>query len=438
MLGIGIFLSPPIVAQNVASPALYYLLWVLGGVVSLAGAVACAELGTLMPKAGGDYVFQYEAFGPSVAFASGWVLFAAIFSGSIATMAVGLCQYQLPVLLGVDLSVELLRLPWGSPLTGAEAAALLLVPILTVLNTLGASPSTRTQAVFTFVPIAALSALALYGIVLAPGTVATAAVAAAAPAGTTTLHGIVVSYMAVYFAYSGWINIIYVAGEVEDPKRNIPLSLIGGTLAVTALYLLLCFAFVCVLGFEGLAEAGEAGSVVGSVLGGEAGRMTLTVLIASALIASINGTILGGARVAYAMGRQGAMWPKLGTITETHHAPRSALWLQTLLSTILILSGRFEELYSMVSLAMVVTGTLTVASVFVLRRSMPDAPRPYLATGYPWFPALYIVSSLGVLGVMINAALSGEPGAWHPLIGLGILVGAYFFHRIGLRQGFLE
>jgi APA family basic amino acid/polyamine antiporter len=419
MIGIGIFLSPAIVAQHSAGVWDFLLVWLLGGLISLAGAVACAELGTMLPRAGGDYVFQYEAYGPSVAFASGWVLFAAIFCGSIATMAVGLCTYQLPVLLGIDVSTPLVVLPWGSSITGAELAAMVLVVGLTLLNTLGAAPSARTQTVLTVVPVACFALLALWAI-FAGVPIATDP-AALPRAGGGGLRD--------YVAYSGWINIIYVAGEVVEPDRNIPRALFGGTLAITALYLLLCTGFLSVLGLDGVAAAGEVGTRMATVLAGGGGSLLMTVLIALALIASINGTILGGARVAFAMGQRGAIWPRLGEVEERHHVPAGALWLQATLASLLILSGRFEQLYTMVSLAMVVTGTLTVGSVFVLRRSRPDTPRPYRATGYPWVPAAYVGSSLLVVAVMLSEALSGEPGAWYPLLGLGILFIAYALHR---------
>ena len=431
MLGIGIFLSPPIVAANTGSAPLFFGLWLLGGLISLAGAVACAELATMMPRAGGDYVFQHAAYGPSLAFASGWVLFAAIFCGSIATMTVGLCTYQLPVLLGADLSVELLALPLGMGLSGADIAALVLVPILTGLNLVGAQPSARVQTALTVVPIVLLTGMSLYAIgVYSPeADPVSIGRVAGEPVATWTLHGLVVAYMAVYFAYSGWINIIYVAGEVTDPQRNIPRSLIGGTVAVTLLYLLLCAGFLEVLGFPGLPGAGEAGTATASLLAGEAGRLVMTVLIACALLASINATILGGARVAYAMAQRGAMWAPFGSVGEEHQVPKNALWLQALISVSLILSGRFEDLYSMVSLAMVVTGGFTVGAVFVLRGKLPDADRPYRATAYPFLPGIYLVASLVVVCVMFGEALSGEPGARYPLLGLVMLVLAYGFHR---------
>ena len=165
MLGIGIFLSPSIVAAHVGSPGLFLAVWALGGLTALAGAVACAELGTMMPRAGGDYVFQYEAYGPSLAFASGWVLFAAIFCGSIATMSVG----RLPVSALRSHRARSLHqrheLPWGAELSGAHVAALVLVPLVTGLNALGAQPSARTQIVLTLLPTALLAAMAGYAIV---------------------------------------------------------------------------------------------------------------------------------------------------------------------------------------------------------------------------------------------------------------------------------
>jgi len=433
MVGIGIFLAPPIVASHVSSAALFFAMWALGGLIALAGAVACAELGTMMPKAGGDYVYQYEAFGPSTAFASGSVLFTAIFCGSIATMAVGLCTYQIPTLLDLDFSVQAIRLPFGDGLSWSELAAMVVVAVLTILNTRGAQMSARTQSMLTLLPIALFSlfaiALMLRGQSLAPGT----RFAAVDPI-PLTAHGLAVSYMAIYFAYSGWINIIYVAGEVAEPGRNIPRSLLGGTLAITLLYLLLCGGFHAALGMTGLRDAGEAGTATAALLGGIAGKYAVTLIIACALTACTNATILGGARVAYAMASQGALFRGLGRLEGEHQVPLRALWIQMTLSCLLIVSGTFEQLMTMVSLAMVVTGTLTVSSVFVLRHKQPERARPYTASGYPWLPGLYIVASLLTIGIMVSRAVAGEQDAWVPILGLLVLVVAYLLHRYGLDQ----
>jgi APA family basic amino acid/polyamine antiporter len=347
---------------------------------------------------------------------------------------VGLCTYQLPVLTGLDLSVELLRLPFGMSLTGADTAALLLVPGLTLLNLKGAQPAVRTQTFLTVVPIVLLVLMSLYALSIQAPAITPSGASSAVKEGAATLGGLVTAYMAVYFAYSGWINIIYVAGEVIEPQRNIPRALIGGTVVITLLYLLLCGGFVRTLGFDALASSGEAGTATANALGGEVGKLAMTVLIASALLASLNATMLGGARVALAMGRRGAMWPQIGTVDEKYHVPDGALWVQAGISVLLILSGRFEQLYTMVSLAMVVTGSLTVGSVFVLRHKNPEAPRPYRATGYPWLPGIYVVASLAVIVVMLGEALSNKPGAWYPLLGLAMLVVVYFVHRLFLAD----
>jgi APA family basic amino acid/polyamine antiporter len=428
MVGIGIFLSPPIVATHVSSVAMFLALWALGGVISLAGAVACAELGTMMPRAGGDYVFQYEAFGPSVAFASGSVLFAAIFCGSIATLSVGLCTYQLPVLTGLDFSGTALALPFEMTLSWADVTAMAVVLVLTAVNARGTHMSARTQLLLTLAPIVVFSLFAIALLVRPP-----AHTDVPAPV-SVTAYGLAVSYMAIYFAYSGWINIVYVAGEVAEPSRNIPRALIGGTLAVTLLYVLLCAGFASALGMTGLQSAGEAGTATASLLAGNAGKWVITLLIATALTACTNATVLGGARVAYAMARNGALFRTLAALDDERQVPHRALWWQAGLACALILSGRFERLFVMVSLAMVVTGTLTVSSLFVLRKTQPDRTRPYRASGYPWLPGSYVAASLAVIAIMIGQAVSGKPDAWYPLLGPVILVAAYLLHRLWLSR----
>jgi APA family basic amino acid/polyamine antiporter len=324
-------------------------------------------------------------------------------------------------------------LPFGDGLSWSELTAIVIVLALTTLNTRGAQMSARTQSMLTLFPIA-LFALFAIALILRGQSLPTAATSAAVAPIPLTAHGLAVSYMAIYFAYSGWINIIYVAGEVAEPGRNIPRSLLSGTLAITLLYLLLCGGFYEALGMAGLRDAGEAGTATAALLGGDAGKYTVTLLIACALTACTNATILGGARVAYAMARQGALFRGLGALEGHHQVPLRALWIQAALSCLLIVSGTFEQLMTMVSLAMVVTGTLTVSSVFVLRRKQRERDRPYRATGYPVLPGLYIVASLLTIGIMVSRAVAGEKDAWVPILGLLILVAAYLLHRYWLSR----
>lgn len=432
MLGVGIFLAPPVVAQEVRSSGLFLLLWGLGGLVALAGAVACAELGTLLPRSGGDYVFQRAAFGPSAAFASGWVLFVAIFSGSLAALAVALAKYQLPVLLGVSMEQPLFP---GLGLTVIEATACALVLSLTLVNLAGARPAAAVQATSTLLPLVVFLGLAVLALVALPPASAAATATTTVGVATSqpvTASGLARSYNAIHFAFSGWINVIYVAGEVRRPGRTIPRALLAGTVTVTALYLVICLAFVVGLGMPGLAEAGEAGSELAERLGGRPLRWVMTACIAVAIVASLNATVLGGARILQAMAADGAA---LGWFARRTPAgsPARALWAQAGWSGVLICSGGFEALLQMVSVAMVVTGSLTVGSLFVLRHRDRSA-RPFRATGYPWFPAVYLLASAAVLVVMVQSCLAGGRAEWLPLLGLVVAVAAFAGHRLLQRR----
>jgi APA family basic amino acid/polyamine antiporter len=436
MLGIGIFIVPPLVAQYVESEWMFYLIWLFGGLVAISGAVACAELGAMFPRAGGGYVYQREAFGKSMAFASGWVLFGAVFTGSIAGIAVPFCEYQLPLLLdpvvqalgGSPGQLDLSASVFGLPIHWAQVAGVGLIAALTGLNIVGTRLSTLMQTIVTIVPIIILAGLSVYAVTLAGATTIAPVVATGEGLNISYL---VLAYLAVYFAYSGWDCVIYVAGEVKRPSRNLPLGLIGGALAATALYMLMCYAYIEVLGLDGLRHAGEAGTATARELGGPTAELVVTGLIALALMGALNGTILGGARVAYAMAKDGAMSDRVGRIDEGRQVPKTALVLQALLASVFVLTGTFEQIIALVSMAMILTGMFTVGSLFVLRIRQPHAERPYRALGYPILPAIYLVSSVFVLVVMVFSALqSSRPGAWYPVLGLVIMLAAYLYHRI--------
>jgi APA family basic amino acid/polyamine antiporter len=429
MLGIGIFLAPPVVAASVPSVPVYLLVWLLGGLTALAGAVACAELGVLMPKAGGDYVFLREAYGESVAFAGGWVLFAGVFAGSIASMAVPLCQFELPPLIqavsGAATPPDLGAPLAGLPVSGAQALAVLVVLGLTGLNALGTRHSARTQTVLTTSALLVLAGFALAGFAgLGRGPVPVGATA-----GALTASGLVAAYLKVYFAYAGWNAIIYVAGEVKRPERTIPLALIGGTLAVTALYLMLAGSFAQVLGLVGLSGAGEAGTATAVALGGAWLRVPMLLLITVGLVGCLNATVMAGGRVAFAMAGAGVFWGGAGRLSPRRQTPARALWAQAAVACALVLTGTYQQAWDLTSIAMQVTGFLAVAAVFVLRRTRPDAPRPYRATLYPWLPGLYLLSCLVVVGVKgWEALVDPQAGTWLPLAGLVLFVVAWLGH----------
>jgi basic amino acid/polyamine antiporter, APA family len=389
-----------------------------------------------MPHSGGDYVFQREALGPSVAFAYGWGLLSAGFAGSIAAMAVPLCTFQLGALTGWDVSSIAFTLPVAGAIKWSQVYASGLIIFLTSVNIYGVRLSGLFQSVTTYIPLFLLGALSLYILSITPESHSIAQISIESES-SWTLSGITTAFLEAYFAYSGWNAVIYAAGEVRSPAQNIPRALIGGTVVVMALYLLLCTAALKTLHFDGLralaANHQDIGSAMAEKIGNEFTLFGVIALISIALLASINATILGGGRVALALAQDGCFWRPAAQLHPRWQTPVNALWIQALIAIITVLFIPWGLIFSVVSLVMVAGGSLTVISLYVLRRRHPDLRRPYRALGYPFFPALFILSSLLVIGVKIMDAFQGIEGAWYPIWGLLVVVGAYLGHLFKTR-----
>lgn len=430
MLGIGIFLTPSRVATHLPSPGLYLLAWVAGGFIALAGAVAYAELGTRFPEAGGDYVFLQEAFGPSLSFAAGWLLFVGVFTGSVATMAVPLAQYQLPGLLQPLYPYRPEAELWSLgmlELSAARAAALILIVGLTVLNVLGTRLSTRAQVLLTVLPFALLGIGAAAAVFTSPPGPVQLAQPPAAPTGVRFARAV----LAVYFAYAGWNAIAYVGGEVKRPARTMPISLLGGTVVITGLYLVLAGCALYVLGIDALQQAGEVGTATARAIGGKALTYPTTLLIALVLVGSLNATVLAGGRVGLAMARRGALLAKVGALHPSFRTPYVALALQAALASLLVLTGTFEMLLELTSLAMFLLAALTVIALFIIRRR--DGPAaPYQATGYPWLPGIFVLVSTAVITSSVYRGFFGAgrlaSESLYPLAGLAVFVVLWLGH----------
>jgi len=444
MLGIGIFLTPRVVADELFTAPLFLAAWLLGGMIAYAGAVAYAELGTMFPKAGGDYVFLREAFGSSVSFASGWLLFVGVFGGSIATMSVAICQYQLPVLLGAFIpDVDLTRtVIFG--LSGTSICAIALALTLTAVNVLGTRLATWVQVILTMIPFAILTVGAIVAIAISPHETAVPSVAETASNGNL-LAAMVTATLAIYFAYAGWNAVGYVGGEVKDPSRNIPRGLLFGTLMITGLYLVLCASFIVVLGMGGLTTAFEAGTSTANALLGEKASYAITVLIALALLGSLNGTVLAGARIGYAMAGDRALPTAIHVLHARWRTPATALGLQCIFAVVLIISGTFESLLELTSIAMLVMGSLSVIALFRFRVLRPNAERPYRAFGFPVVPGFYLAVSAVVIVVSIVRTVTtlrasiadggeGSVDALLPLLGLFVFVLTLGIHTFTMRK----
>lgn len=383
MLGVGIFLAPAIIAEHAASATTYMLYWLLGGLIALAGAASFAELGTMMPRSGGEYAFLQRAFGNSVAVAAGWTLVLIVFPGSIASMVAALTQYQiLPwanVLLQTDFTHE------GS---AAKFVNVTLILILTLLNLAGANLSARAQTVVVTLPLVILTILALFGLCLAPESAETSAKVLHPSGSGLTVFSL--AFMATYYTYSGWNAVGYVAGEVQNPSRNVPRALIGGTLIVTSIYVLLAWFFVQTLGITGLRNSPEAGSAsVGAWIGVSAGAW-MSIPIALGVLASTNSSVLGGARISFALAEDGLLPKSFKEISASGKVPAFALWVQALVSIILVITGTFNELLMLTSLTMLLIGAAAVAALIYLRRKEPTTPRPFKVPFYPLTPAIYL------------------------------------------------
>lgn len=445
MLGIGIFLAPVMMAPHVNSVSIFLGVWVFTGLVALSGATAYAELGVLFPKSGGDYIFHKEALGNSTAFAYGWGLLSAGFAGSIAAMSVPLCTYQLGHLLGFDLSTVCYQFS-GITLQWAQVFALILIIGLTLINVIGVWLSSFFQLITTYLPLLLLIALSVAVFNLTPPEAH--ATLPALPASAWTLHGLTEAFLQAYFAYSGWNAITYAAGEVKDPQKNIPFSIVGGTLLVMLLYLSLCSAALYSLQLGGLRQLYEQRGDIGTAMAQELASngfldkislgispvTLISTVIGIALIASINATILGGGRVALALAQHRCFWSGAAELSPRWGTPAKALWSQALIACLAVIFIPWQLIFSLVSLVMVVGGSLSVLSLYVLRVKRPEVPRPYRALGYPLFPALFISAGLLVLFVKISEAIYGNRDAQIELLGLFLVICIFIGHYIFTRS----
>ena len=422
MLGIGIFIAPPVVASHVTSPLWFLLLWLAGGLAALCGALCVAELGAMMPRAGGEYPYLRAAYGPGIAFATGWLQLLATFPGSLAAMAVGTATFQLPALLGPGFAAPVELGP--VTLAGPTVWAIVIVALLTALNHVGIVVSGRVQLVLTTVPLATLLLVSLFVV----GDVGTVSVSGESlrlglsPA--PSARDLAQAYLPIYFAYSGWNAAIYIGGEIADPGTNLPRAVVGGTLTVLVLYVVLCAGFLAVFDVGALAGVGEVGTAAAGALFGQAGVVVVTLMILLAMLGSLNGSIMTGSRIAYAMAEQGHCPPAAGRLHVRFGTPVVALWLQAGLATLLIFTRGFEQLMEYASAAMLISGSLAVATIAVLRRKQPAMPRPYRLGFYPWAPVIYVGSSLFVL---VSLASAGDVSV---LLAAGWFALALGFHAL--------
>lgn len=392
IIGSGIFLVPADIARQVGSPGWLLMTWVIGGVMTLMAAVTYGELAAMMPHAGGQYVYLREAHGPLIGFLYGWTLFLVIQTGSIAAVAVAFARYagQLaPAISG-----------WWQRLLAVGV-----ILLLTAFNVRGVRTGKTVQNVFTVAKLAALAAL------IVPALLRTQAGSAihADHFWTPARNGEILSVSAflpflamamvgVFFSYDAWNNVTFAAGEVKNPRRNLPLCVPLGVALVMAVYVLTNLAYLCSLPLQGIQFAPEdrVGTAAAQTMLGSSAGMFVAVGVLISTFGSNNGMILAGARVYYAMACDGLFFRGAEKLNE-QRVPSVSLIMQAAWASLLTVSGTYSELVDYVVFAVLLFYVLTIAAVFRLRVRRPDLERPYKALGYPWVPALYIVLTTSLM-----------------------------------------
>ena len=406
VVGSGIFLTPGAIAERLPHPGLILAVWVAGGLLSLAGALANAELGASFPHAGGDYVYLREAFHPLAGFLAGWLSFFGIFAGTVATLATGFAQALEPVL----------------GLTGPAQTALAVAVILACswLNAVGVRHGARANNVTGWIKVGVLAFFVIVAPLTGRGEVANLrpfvdGVLSAAPPLAFAL-----ALSPVLFSYLGWNASVFVASEIHDPGRNVPRSLFIGLGLCIALYLALNLAYLYAAPVAKLAGAANAGELAAEVIVGPRGGGFVAAFVLISILGTLNATILVGPRVAYAMALDQLFLRVADRVHAERATPTGAIWLQAGVACGLVLVlETFPSALDFTTFGIVLATIADTAALFALRRRQPDRPRPYRAWGYPWVPLAYLATNAAIgVGLLVGRPL--EAGIAIAVVGVGV------------------
>jgi basic amino acid/polyamine antiporter, APA family len=421
VLGGGIFLTPASIAQTLPSSKAILVAWAAGGLLSIAGGLVYAELGALMPEPGGMYLYIREAFGSMPAFLYAWVAYFVILAGAGAAVSVGFAEYLSVFFPALGTKRVLFGLA-GLPISAGQLTAVAATLLLSASHYVGVREGSRIQGFFTL-----LIVLVLGGLVVG-GAFAAAPAAAIAPATATpiTAASFGGAMVAVFWCYYGWNEIAAVAGEVARPQRNLPIALMAGTGLVTFLYVGANAVFLKAIPVAELAKTAQPAAVASARLFGGGSTVAIALAITAAAFGCVSAGIVPGPRIVFALSRDGLFPRPFGRAHPRFRTPSFALVVQAVWMSILCLSGRYDQLYTYATFAVILAYTASGISLFVFRGSRPDAPRPYRCWGYPVIPAVFVATS-ALLAINTVRQQPLETAA-----GLGILlagVPVYFWMR---------
>jgi APA family basic amino acid/polyamine antiporter len=447
MIGSGIFIVTADMSRQMGNwgPGGMLFVWAITGLMTVAGALAYAELATMMPHAGGQYVFLREGLSPLLGFLYGWTLFTVIQTGTIAAVAVAFGKF-LSVLLpsispDVFLSLGTLPMPGGAielGLSDQRIVALAVVAVLTAINLRGVTLGATVQTVFAVAKVVAMAGLIFLGLTLFRQREVWADNLASfwgtAPWGLAMVPAVAAAMVGSLFSSDAWNNVTFAAAEVRDPQRNLPLALFAGTALVCTVYLLANVAYLSVLPFWGNPDGGDVlargiqyaaqervGTAAAEVMFGSAGSVLMALAIMLSTFGCVNGLVLAGPRVYYAMARDRLFFEQAGALHSTYKTPVFGLVAQAVWAMVLCLSGTYGNLLDYVIFAALLFYFFTILALFRLRRTRPDLPRPVKAFGYPVIPGLYLVATGGLMVILlIEKPLYTWPGLI--IVGLGMPV----------------
>jgi basic amino acid/polyamine antiporter, APA family len=431
VIGSGVFLKAAVMAQDVGTPRLVLAAWVAAGLLSLAGALTYAELGAMLPNAGGEYVYLRQSYGEAAAFLFGWQRFVVAGSASIASLGSGFAIFLAAFLplnaVWAERKVSVVGETLLWQLGPRQLVAVGAILLLSAVNCLGVAFGGKVQSALTILKISGIAFVVL-GIFFFSGQADWSHLAATAGTGAWSgwaLFG--TAMLAALWAFDGWNNMPMAAGEVQDPGRNIPRALVGGMLVVMGIYLLANLAYFYALPIEEVARSNStryraalpvASNAAMTFLGTSGGKLVAVAFIVSAL-GALNGSILSNARVPYAMARDGLFFSWMGALGAASRVPVRAVVVQALWSCVLALSGTFDQLTDCLLFASWIFYGLVTSSVFVLRHRLPDAPRPYRTLGYPVVPlAFVVVSAWLVVNTFVEKRVESVTGLVLILLGL--------------------
>jgi len=411
IIGSGIFIVPASIAAEVKAPVLIFAVWIGGGILSLFGALAFAELSAAYPHAGGSYVFLREAFGKLIAFLFGWTLFLVIDAGAIATLAVGFSSKYLPHFFNLSVVWE-------------KVIAALFVFILVAINYIGVRWGANFQNFLTAIKFAALAGICAVLFLFGKGNSANFFSPKPQPFSLGLVGSFGVALVAVLWAYKGWESASYSAGETRNPGKNVPLGIFIGTLSTIGLYIAVNLAYLYIFPAGEIAKSDRIASDTMSLIVGPLGTSIVAVIILLSMTGAANQILLTSPRVYYAMARDGLFFKKISRVHPRFLTPHVSIVTIGVWSIILSISGTFEQLFTYVVFGQWIFFGLTVVAVIILRKKRPDLPRPYRTFGYPVTPIIFILSALFIsVNTLLNQFFNALAGLVIILLGLP----AYFY-----------